>query len=77
MYNLMYLNPKMYGGGALYAPPLVIFCPFLEISWNLKFLDLSKLFVADDHMKKLKNLVLFPLRAHLIMGLEIARAWEG
>ena len=43
------------GGGALYAPHPVVFCPLLKKSSGnpyLKILDFSQLFIADAPMKK-------------------------
>ena len=49
--NVFVLNPLTYGEGALYATPILCFCPLLKITFR-KILDLSKLFVADAPTKK-------------------------
>ena len=42
-------------GGALYAPPTLVLCLLLKLSWDnpyLKILDLANIFVADVPIKK-------------------------
>ena len=61
----------------LYAPHCLGFCTLLKISSGnpcLKIISLAKLFVADaPKKKKLKNLVLPPLKAIWNMGRKAAR----
>ena len=66
--------PFAHGGGGLYAPPSLIFCPLLKISLGnpyLKILDLTKLFIADASMKKkIKKFSFTPSQSTLKYGSE-------
>ena len=78
-----FLNPLNHGGRgeALYAPPSLAFCLLLKSFFRhpyLKILDLTNHFVADAPMKKkIRNLVLPPLRALWKMGLKTGYGLEA